>query len=137
MQKILPSEVATIAPKIGCLQWFVAGSKAGHSIERKAKPFVPTTGLYSTYFSRKIRQNIYRCSEVCFETRFKVAEFFPPFTHPPHMADFRFYFHHDLASLRGPNLGKTIVFPLPSQSGLHITTRSFQSAFKLFVIPSL
>ncbi|GBM17534.1 hypothetical protein AVEN_121433-1 [Araneus ventricosus] len=38
-------------------------SKAGHSRERKAKPFVPTTGLYSTHFSRKINQIIHRCSK--------------------------------------------------------------------------
>ncbi|GBN35848.1 hypothetical protein AVEN_245919-1 [Araneus ventricosus] len=29
-------------------------NKAGHSRERKAKPFVPATGLYYTYFRQKI-----------------------------------------------------------------------------------
>ncbi|GBM05333.1 hypothetical protein AVEN_46874-1 [Araneus ventricosus] len=63
-----------------CCYW----SKAGHSREIKAKPFVPTTYFYSTHFSRKIRQNILGCSKVCFETRFKVAKFLSPFTPHPH-----------------------------------------------------
>ncbi|GBM78001.1 hypothetical protein AVEN_230094-1 [Araneus ventricosus] len=101
--------------------------KAGHSRERKAKPFAPTTGLYSTHFSRKIRQIIHGSSKVCCETRFKVVDFLPH-------GGFRFSF---LASTRGPNLGKTFVVPLPSQRGPQKTIRPFQSDFKLFGIPTL
>ncbi|GBN05695.1 hypothetical protein AVEN_128481-1 [Araneus ventricosus] len=42
-----------------------------------------------------------------------------------------------LASTRGPNLGRTIVFPLASQRDPQKANRPFQSDFKLFRIPPL
>ncbi|GBM14685.1 hypothetical protein AVEN_97193-1 [Araneus ventricosus] len=42
-----------------------------------------------------------------------------------------------LASSRGPNLGKTFVFPPTSQRGPQKTKRTFQFDLKLFGIPTL
>ncbi|GBO37897.1 hypothetical protein AVEN_173316-1 [Araneus ventricosus] len=48
------------------------------------------------------------------KTRFKVAEFFPPFTPPPPDGGFRVSF---LALTRGTNVGRSSVLPLPSRRG--------------------
>ncbi|GBM35104.1 hypothetical protein AVEN_157773-1 [Araneus ventricosus] len=61
-----------------------------HSRERKAKLVVLITGLYSTHFSLKIRQEIHWCSKVCFETRSKVSEFFPPMPLFPDTGNIKF-----------------------------------------------
>ncbi|GBO37280.1 hypothetical protein AVEN_253813-1 [Araneus ventricosus] len=103
--------------------------KAGHSRERKAKPFVPTSGLYSTRFSRKIRQKIHGCSKVCFEARLKVAEFLSPFTPPPLHGGFRVSL---LASTRGANVGRSFVLPLPSHRSPKLESVEGVLDFKYF-----
>ncbi|GBN05715.1 hypothetical protein AVEN_207662-1 [Araneus ventricosus] len=104
-------------------------SKAGHSKERKAKPFVPTTGLYSTHFSRQIRQIIHGCSKVCFETRFKVAEFLSRFPPPPY-GEFR-------VSFLGIDVGRSFVLQLPSHRGPKLESTDGVLYFEFFEIPPL
>ncbi|GBL94364.1 hypothetical protein AVEN_7340-1 [Araneus ventricosus] len=57
--------------------------KASYAICRKTG-FLPR--------SRKIRQSIHGCSKVCFETKFKVAEFLSPRLFFSHAGDFEFHF---------------------------------------------
>ncbi|GBN92018.1 hypothetical protein AVEN_116631-1 [Araneus ventricosus] len=88
---------------------------AGYSGERKSKPYVLTTGLYSTQFSRKIRQNSHGCSKVCFETRFKVSHRTLLTLSPlPQHGGFLVSFQ---ASTRGPNVGRSIVLPVSLHRG--------------------
>ncbi|GBM63658.1 hypothetical protein AVEN_253125-1 [Araneus ventricosus] len=109
-------------------------SKAGDSRERKSKPFVPTTALYFIHFSRKIRQIIHGCSKVCFETRFKVEEFLPPFTSPPPHGGFRVSF---LASTRGPNVDRSFVPPLASHRVPKLESANGVLDFEFFGISPL
>ncbi|GBM89164.1 hypothetical protein AVEN_157753-1 [Araneus ventricosus] len=102
-------------------------------------PFVPRPDFPSTDSSRKIRHIIHGCSKVCFDTPCLEGSKSQSYTlpHSSDKADFRFYFQRDLASSRGPNLGRTFVLPLSSQHGPRKAIRPFQFDFKLFGIPTL
>ncbi|GBM93133.1 hypothetical protein AVEN_56422-1 [Araneus ventricosus] len=82
------------------------------------------SGFFPTHSSRKITHVIYGGSKV----RYRRSSIPPHFSSP--ISDF-------LASLRGPNLGRTIVFQLASQRKPQKAIMPFQSDFKLFGIPIL
>ncbi|GBM03216.1 hypothetical protein AVEN_142517-1 [Araneus ventricosus] len=98
-------------------------SKAGHP--REAMPFV-LKSFFPAHSSRNIRHVIHGGSKVCYR-RSSI-----PLLLLSHTADFRF-----LASSRSPNVGRTFVFPLPSQRGPQKVIQAFQFDFKLFGIPTL
>ncbi|GBN75197.1 hypothetical protein AVEN_264653-1 [Araneus ventricosus] len=56
-------------------------------------PFVPRLGFFPIHSSRKMRHVIHGGSKVCFETRFKVAEFYPPTFVFPYARDFELHLY--------------------------------------------
>ncbi|GBO45449.1 hypothetical protein AVEN_231664-1 [Araneus ventricosus] len=105
----------------------------------------PSLRSKSWAFTRRLGYAI--CRKSGFFKPIQVEKLGTPFTEAPKCATSALRFPYSssptrwisdfLASSRGPNLGKTFVFPLPSQRGPQKAIRPFQSGLKLFGIPNI
>ncbi|GBM34741.1 hypothetical protein AVEN_208901-1 [Araneus ventricosus] len=71
----------------------ISPSQARHSSALHSIPFAPRLVFFPIHSSRKMRHVVHGGSEVCFETRLKVAEFYPLTSSSPYAGDFEFHFY--------------------------------------------
>ncbi|GBM29899.1 hypothetical protein AVEN_246459-1 [Araneus ventricosus] len=94
----------------------------------------PQDWFFPIHSSPKMRHVIHGGSKVCFETSFKVVEFYLPYPPLPLRGRFRVSF---LPSTRGLNVGRSFDVPLPSNRGPKLESAHEVFDFQFVCIPAL